>query len=148
MSGMSEKNPFNVLVVDNKPADVELIRMAFADKQLPYRLTVVGDGVQALNFLRRTGPNIQAVRPDLILMDLRLPGKSGLDVLAEIKGDDQLKQIPVVILTSSRVPGDIQNSYSLHANSYVIKPVDLDEYIGVVQKIGDFWQTAIKPPGR
>jgi two-component system, chemotaxis family, response regulator Rcp1 len=143
---MEMKKPFEVLLVENNPGDVELTRKAFEDRKLPYRLEVVNDGIQALGYLRRAGPYNNAPRPDLIIMDLRLPVKSGLEILADIKGDVELRQIPVVILTSSKTPGDIQKSYSLHANCYVVKPVDLDEYIGVVQKIEDFWLTVPKQP--
>jgi two-component system, chemotaxis family, response regulator Rcp1 len=145
-SPMERIKPFEVLLVENNPADVELTRMAFEDRQLPYRLEAVKDGVQALGYLRRAGQYNNAARPDLIIMDLRLPIKGGLEILAEIKGDVDLRQIPVVVLTSSRTSADIQRSYSHHANCYVVKPVDLDEYIGVVQKIEDFWFTVTKLP--
>jgi len=138
--------PFEVLLVDHNPVDVDLTRMAFEDRALPYGLHVAKDGVETMSFLRRSGSFADAPRPDLILLEIRLPGKSGLEILAEIKGDVDLNQIPVVILTSSKTDRDIQKSYSLHANCYVIKPVDLDEYIGVVQKIEDFWLTQVRLP--
>ena len=146
MATDSKNEPLKVLVVDGNPADLELTRMAFEDRPWPYRLEVAEDGKQAMSCLHREGRHSHADRPDLILMDLRLPGKSGLEVLAEIKGDVDLRQIPVVILTSSKAKQDIQKSYSLHANCYVIKPVDLDEYIGVVQKIEEFWLNVTKLP--
>ncbi|HET6465384.1 MAG TPA: response regulator [Nitrospiria bacterium] len=138
--------PFEVLLIENNPVDVDLTRMAFEDRALPYRLHVAKDGVEAMSFLHRKGPFADAPRPDLILLEIRIPGKSGLEVLAEIKGDVDFNQIPVVILTSSKTDRDIQRSYSLHANCYVVKPVDLDEYIGAVQRIEDFWLTHVKLP--
>lgn len=146
MATMPQNEPAEILLVESNPTDIELTRMALEDRQLPYRLEVVKDGVQALNCLHRVGQYNNAARPDLIIMDLRLPIKSGLEVLTEIKGDADLRQIPVVILSSSMAPGDIQKCYSLHANCYVIKPVDLDEYIGIVRKIEDFWLTVAKRP--
>ena len=138
--------PFEVLLIENNPVDVDLTRMAFEDRALPYRLHVAKDGVEAMSFLHRKGPFADAPRPDLILLEIRIPGKSGLEVLAEIKGAVDFNQIPVVILTSSKTDRDIQRSYSLHANCYVVKPVDLDEYIGSVQRIEDFWLTHVKLP--
>ena len=138
--------PFEVLLIENNPVDVDLTRMAFEDRALPYRLHVAKDGVEAMSFLHRKGPFADAPRPDLILLEIRIPGKSGLEVLAEIKGAVDFNQIPVVILTSSKTDRDIQRSYSLHANCYVVKPVDLDEYIGAVQRIEDFWLTHVKLP--
>jgi len=138
--------PFEVLVVENNPVDVDLTRMAFEDRALPFQLHIAKDGVEAMRFLRRIGPFAEAPRPDLILLELRIPGKTGLEVLAEIKKDVDLNQTPVVILTSSKSDRDIKESYSLHANCYVVKPVDLDEYIGTVQKIEDFWLTVTKLP--
>jgi CheY-like chemotaxis protein len=139
-------NPFEVLLVEHNPVDVDLTRMAFEDRALPFRLHIAKDGVEAMRFLHRAGTFTDSPRPDLILLEIRISGKSGLEVLAEIKGDVDLNQIPVVILTSSKTDRDIQKSYSLHANCYVIKPVDLDEYIGVVRKIEDFWLTQVKLP--
>lgn len=146
MTTIPKNEPANILLVDNNPADIELTRMALEDRQLPYRLEAVKDGAQVMSYLHQAGPYNRAVRPDLVLMDLRLSGKSGLEVLAEIKGDVDFRQIPVVILTSSKAKQDIQLSYSLHANCYVIKPVDLDEYIAMVQKIAEFWLTVTELP--
>ena len=110
------------------------------------RLTLVTDGEEALSYLRRTEPNAAAVRPDLILLDLNLPRKSGLEVLADIKSDADLRRIPVVVLTSSAAEQDILESYDLRANCYVCKPVDLDQFMKVVQSIEDFWLTIVKLP--
>lgn len=143
---MKNVKPFEVLLVEHNPVDVDLTRMAFEDRALPYRIHVAKDGAEAMRFLRRSGSFDDAPRPDLILLEIRLPEKSGLEVLAMIKEDVGLNQIPVVVLTSSKTDRDVQKSYSLHANCYVIKPVDLDEYIGVVQKIEDFWLTQVRLP--
>ena len=110
------------------------------------RLSVVGDGVEALKFLRREGKYTDAPRPDLILLDLNLPKKDGREVLADIKADESLRRIPVVVLTTSQAEQDILKAYNLHANCYITKPVDLEQFIKVVKSIEDFWLTVVKLP--
>jgi len=135
-----------ILLVEDNPGDVRLTREALKDGKIINKLHVAEDGVQALAFLRREGKYHNAVRPELILLDLNLPKKDGREVLAEIKADVALKRIPVVILTSSAAEQDIIKSYNLHANCYVTKPVDLDQFINVVKSIEHFWLSVVKLP--
>ena len=135
-----------ILLVEDNPGDVRLTRQAVKDGKIRNRLHVAGDGVEALAYLRREGAYADAPRPDLILLDLNLPKKDGREVLAEIKADEQLKQIPVVVLTTSSSEQDILKTYGLHANCYVTKPVDLEQFIEVVQAIESFWFTIVKLP--
>ena len=135
-----------ILLVEDNPGDVRLTREALKDGKIVNNLHVAEDGVDALAFLRREGKYHNAVRPELILLDLNLPKKDGREVLAEIKADKELKRIPVVILTSSAAEQDIVKSYNLHANCYVTKPVDLDQFINVVKSIEHFWLTVVKLP--
>jgi chemotaxis family two-component system response regulator Rcp1 len=135
-----------ILLVEDNPGDVRLTREALREGKILNELSVVGDGVEALAFLRRNGRYAEAVRPDLILLDLNLPKKDGREVLEEIKGDGALKKIPVVILTTSAAERDILKAYDLHANCYITKPVDLEQFIRVVQMIEDFWLTIVKLP--
>jgi CheY-like chemotaxis protein len=132
-----------VLLVEDNPGDVRLTREAFNEGKLLNHLSVVGDGIEALAFLHREGPYANAPRPDLILLDLNLPRKDGRDVLTEIKIDEDLKRIPVVVLTTSNAEKDIITTYGLHANCYIVKPVDFGEFITVVKSIEDFWFTII-----
>jgi CheY-like chemotaxis protein len=140
--------PIEVLLVEDDPGDVLMTREAFADNKVRNRLTVVSDGEEALAYLRHEGDFADAVRPDLILLDLNLPRRDGREVLAEIKSDDKLFQIPVVVLTTSQSEEDILRSYQLHANAYVTKPVDFDRFIEVVRQIDDFFLTVVKLPPR
>jgi CheY-like chemotaxis protein len=121
---------------------------AFAEHKLQNRLTVVSDGVAALAYLRREGGYADAVVPDLILLDLNLPRRDGREVLAEIKRDDQLCPIPVVVLTTSQADEDILRSYQLHANAYVTKPVDFERFIAVIRQIDEFFVSVVKLPPR
>ena len=139
--------PLDILLVEDNPADVRLTREAFLEGKILNNLIVARDGVEALDMLHRRGPHAGAVRPDLILLDLNLPRKDGREVLAEIKADPSLMRIPVVVLTTSRAEMDIVKSYNLHANCYVVKPVDLDQFINVVKSIDNFWLTAVTLPG-
>jgi CheY-like chemotaxis protein len=123
-----------------------MIREAFEDNKVRNRLSAVSDGVQALEFLRREGEHAGAPRPDLILLDLNLPRKDGREVLAEIKADDDLRTIPVVILTTSQAEEDVVRSYNLHANAYVTKPVDFERFIEVVRQIDNFFVTVVTLP--
>jgi CheY-like chemotaxis protein len=140
--------PIEVLLVEDDPGDVLMTREAFTDNKVRNRLTVVSDGEEALAYLRREPPYSDAARPDLILLDLNLPRRDGREVLAEIKGDPALHQIPVVVLTTSQSDEDILRSYELHANAYVTKPVDFDRFIEVVRQIDDFFLTVVKLPPR
>jgi CheY-like chemotaxis protein len=135
-----------VLLVEDDPGDVLMIREAFADNKVRNNLTVVNDGEQASDLLHRRGEFADAVRPDLILLDLNLPRKDGRELLTEIKNDEQLRYIPVVILTTSEAEEDVLRSYQLHANAYVTKPVDFDTFIQVVRQIDQFFLTVVKLP--
>jgi chemotaxis family two-component system response regulator Rcp1 len=146
MNSQSARRPFEVLLVEDNPGDVRLTREALRSSRRPANLTVVGDGVEALAFLHRQGRYERAPRPDLILLDLNLPRKTGGEVLAEIKSDDQLQSIPVVILTTSRTTRDIIQSYHMHVNCYIAKPVDLDQFMSVVRAIESFWLALVELP--
>ncbi|CAB1369476.1 response regulator [Denitratisoma oestradiolicum] len=139
--------PAEFLLVEDNPGDVRLTQEALRECKLRNNLSVVGDGVEALAFLRRQGKYASAPRPDVILLDLNLPKKGGREVLAEIKADSSLRRIPVVIITSSEAEQDVLSSYDLHVNCYVNKPVDLDQFIKVVRSISTFWLTIVKLPG-
>ncbi|QDX80201.1 response regulator [Denitratisoma sp. DHT3] len=138
--------PAEFLLVEDNPGDVRLTQEALRECKLRNNLSVVGDGVEALAFLRREGKYQDVPRPDVILLDLNLPKKGGHEVLAEIKADPVLRRIPVVIITSSEAEKDVLASYDLHVNCYVNKPVDLDQFIKVVQSVGTFWLTIVKLP--
>ena len=148
MSTPENVQVIDVLLVEDDPGDVVLIQEAFADNKVRNRLHSVADGVEAIDFLRREGEFAAAPRPDLILLDLNLPRKDGREVLAEIKADDDLATIPVVVLTTSKAEEDVLRSYKLHANAYVTKPVDFDRFIEVVRQIDDFFVTVVKLPSR
>jgi len=134
----------DVLLVEDDPGDVLMTREAFEHYEIRNNLHVVGDGDQALHFLRKTGDYIGVPTPGLILLDLNLPRRNGLEVLAELKSDRELLSIPVVVLTTSQAQEDIARSYSLHANAYISKPVDFDRFIGVIGQIDDFFLTLVK----
>ncbi len=137
-----------ILLVEDNPGDARLTVEALRDAKVLNRLTVVRDGEEAMAYLHRQGRHSNAVRPDLVLLDLNLPKKDGREVLAEMKADEGLRRIPVVILTTSSAEQDILRSYDLHANSYITKPVALDEFMQVVRTIEDFWLAVVKlPPG-
>ena len=138
--------PIEILLVEDNPGDVRLTREALKDGRVLNRLSVVTDGEQAMEFLRRTGRHAEAPRPDLILLDLNLPRKDGREVLAEVKADDDLRRIPVVILTTSRSEEDVLRSYDLHANCFITKPVGLDQFLTVVESIQDFWLSVVRLP--
>jgi CheY-like chemotaxis protein len=142
----SPGRPIDILLIEDSPGDVRLTQEILAEGKVENNLHVVSDGVEALMFLRRQGAFEQAVRPDIILLDLNLPRKDGREVLAEIKTDEDLKRIPVVVLTTSETEQDILRSYDLHANCYITKPVELDQFIRVVQTIESFWLTTVKLP--
>ena len=135
-----------VLLVEDSPGDVRLTQEAFRDANPSIRLHGAYDGLEAIAFLRREGPHAKAPRPDFILLDLNLPRMDGREVLARIKADDSLKTIPTIVLTTSDAEADILKSYQLQANCYLSKPVQLDEFEGVVKSINDFWLTKAKLP--
>jgi two-component system, chemotaxis family, response regulator Rcp1 len=138
--------PIEILLVEDNPGDVRLTREALRDGKVNNTMAVAGDGMEAIAFLRREGEYAQATRPDLILLDLNLPRMNGFEVLDVIKEDPEFKRIPVVILTTSQAEQDIVRSYDLHANAYVTKPVDLDQFIKVIKAIEDFWLEIVKLP--
>ncbi len=135
-----------VLLVEDSPGDVRLTREAFRDANSSVRLHIANDGVEAMAFLRHEGEHVDAPRPDFILLDLNLPKMDGREVLALIKGDESLKTIPTVILTTSDAETDIVRSYQLQANAYLTKPVQLDAFESLVKSISDFWLTRVKLP--
>lgn len=143
---MSSEHPIEILLVEDNPADVRLTQEALKEGKVRNHLHVARDGIEAMEFLRRVGKYANAVRPDLILLDLNLPRKDGREVLADIKLDPDLKAIPVVVLTTSSAEQDIFKSYKLHANCYITKPVDLDQFVQVVKSIDDFWLTVVRLP--
>ena len=138
--------PAEILLVGDNPGDVRLTQEVSRENKILNHLNVVWDGEEALAFLRQEGEHAAAIRPDLILLDLNLPKKDGREVLAEIKADEHLRRIPVVVLTTSSAEQDILKSYDLHANCYITKPVDLDQFIKIVKTIEDFWLTIVKLP--
>ena len=146
MSAAQLVKPIEILLVEDNPGDVDLTREALANSKLYNQLSVVGNGEQAMAFLRHKGKYTNASRPDLVLLDLNLPRMDGREVLKEIKSDDDLKRIPVVVLTSSKAEEDILKVYNLHANCYITKPMDLGQFLKVVHVIEDFWFTIVKLP--
>ncbi len=138
--------PIEILLVEDNPGDVRLAKEALKENKLEVNLHVVEDGVLAMEYLRKQGIYQNATQPDLILLDLNLPKKDGREVLAEIKADPELKRIPVVMLTISKAEEDILKAYNLHVNCYITKPIDLDQFIKVVQSVEDFWLTIVKLP--
>ncbi len=137
-----------ILLVEDNPGDVDLIKIGLEDAKVLNKLHVVTDGLEAMKFLRGEDIYANAPCPDLILLDLNLPRKSGKEVLQEIKVDPKLQAIPVVILTSSEADEDICRAYELHANCYISKPVDFEQFVKVVQSLEHFWFTVVKLPGR
>ena len=139
-------SPIEILLVEDSPADVRLTQEALKEEKMHINLSVVGDGVEAMQFLRKEDKFAKAARPDLILLDLNLPKKDGREVLKELKSDDGLKGIPTVILTVSKAEEDVLKTYNLHANCYITKPIDLNQFSRVVKSINDFWLTIVKLP--
>jgi chemotaxis family two-component system response regulator Rcp1 len=138
--------PIEILLVEDNPADVRLTKEALKEGKILNNMNVAKDGVEALAFLHREGKYGNAPRPDIILLDLNLPKKNGRDVLAEIKDDPALKRIPVVVLTTSKAEEDILRTYDLHANCFITKPVDLEQFMVVVRAIEYFWLSVVKLP--
>src|ERR1700694_1241258 len=135
--------PAEILLVEDDPEDVRRTREALTIGKLHNNLHTVGDGIEALEFLHRRGKYTNAVRPDVILLDLNLPRKDGREVLAEIKTNDELKRIPVVVITTSKEEEDVVRSYRMHANCYITKPIDVEKFVSVVQAIDNFWLTIV-----
>lgn len=149
MSSMQyDERPIEILLVEDNPGDARLTIEAMREAKVRNRIHVVEDGVEAMEFLRRQGRFGDAPRPDLILLDLNLPRKDGREVLAEVKADPALKRIPVVILTTSRAEEDVVRAYDLHANCYVTKPVDLEQFMKIVAQIDEFWVKVVTLPGK
>ena len=146
METIEELRPVDILLVEDNPGDVRLTIEALGEAKVRNTVYVVEDGVEAMAFLRKEGRYSEVDRPDLIILDLNLPRKDGREVLAEIKADDSLKVIPVVILTTSGSEEDVLKSYGLYANCYLTKPVDLGQFFKVVKSINDFWITMVKLP--
>jgi chemotaxis family two-component system response regulator Rcp1 len=143
---MGRGGRLQVLVVEDSPADVRLIQEALRDSTIQNDIHVVHDGVEAIAYLRRWAPFTAAERPQLILLDLNMPRKDGREVLREIKADTDLRKIPVIVLSSSGSPDDIAGSYDSHANCYVRKPVDFDQFRGLVHQVESFWLSAAELP--
>lgn len=146
MAAEKTVRPIDILLVEDNPGDADLAREALENSKMHNTLHVVGDGVEAMAFLRKQGKYAGSPRPELILLDLNLPKKDGREVLAEIKSDEKFKRIPVVILTTSKAEEDILKTYNLHANCYITKPIDLSQFMKVVKSIEDFWLTIVKLP--
>ena len=146
MNSQTSGRPIEILLIEDNPGDVRLTVEALRESKIQNRLHNAKDGMEAVAFLRRKGEYADAPRPDLILLDLNLPKMNGPEVLAEIKEDTALKHIPVVILTGSKDTDDITKTYNLHANCYVTKPIDLEQFIMVVKSVRDFWLTIVKLP--
>ncbi|ELZ10486.1 response regulator receiver protein [Natrinema thermotolerans DSM 11552] len=142
----TQPEPARILLVEDNPGDVRLTKEAFKQGRIENDLYVVSDGTEALEFLSKHGEYADAPRPDLILLDLNLPGKDGEDVLEDLKADPKLQSIPVIVLTSSRAEEDIARSYELHANAYLTKPVDPDEFIETVRAFEKFWFSVVRLP--
>ena len=148
MTDRSNGKPIEILLVEDNPGDVRLVVESFKEAKVSNNLSVVGNGEEALAFLRRNGAHTNAPKPDLILLDLNLPKKDGREVLAEIKQDPCLRLIPVVIVTSSDAERDIVRSYELHANAYVTKPVGFDQFMNVIRSVESFWLSIVRFPPR
>jgi len=146
MTTAVSERAIEILLVEDNPGDVRLTREALREGKVWNNLSTVGDGVAAIQFLRRENGYDDSPRPDIVLLDLNLPKKDGRQVLEEIKNDDDLRSIPVVILTTSKAEEDIVRSYNLHANCYITKPVDLEQFMSVVGSIEDFWLCIVKLP--
>jgi CheY-like chemotaxis protein len=146
MTTVIDERPVEILLVEDSPSDTDLTIEALREAKIRNHLNIAEDGVQALQFLRRQGKHAGAPRPDLIMLDLNLPRKDGREVLAEIKADDSLKTIPVVVLTTSRAEQDVLKAYQQHANCYITKPVDFEKFLSVVRSIESFWLMVVTLP--
>jgi two-component system, chemotaxis family, response regulator Rcp1 len=143
---VAEPHPIEILLVEDDPGDVRLTREALAEGKVRSSLTVARDGFEAVQILRREGPYANAVRPDVILLDLNLPRMDGREVLKAIKSDPRLRRIPVVVLTTSSADEDVIESYDLQANCYITKPIDLEQFMRVVKAVSEFWLEIVRLP--
>jgi CheY-like chemotaxis protein len=139
---------YEILLVEDNPADVLLTQEAFSESKIPHKLWCVVDGEEALRFLRQTDEHKDAPRPDVVLLDLNLPKKDGREILAEMKDDPSLRQIPVIVLTTSEAEQDIFRAYKLHANCYLTKPIDVNEFMGKIHSMEDFWLSIVRLPSK
>jgi chemotaxis family two-component system response regulator Rcp1 len=146
MQEWATPKPIEILLVEDNPGDVRLTLEAFKEGKVQNHIEVVNDGVEAMAFLRREAPYFDVQTPDLILLDLNLPRKDGREVLREIKEDDILKSIPVIILTTSKTEQDILMTYHLHANCYLIKPIQLDDFLKLIRSLEEFWLSVVRLP--
>ena len=146
MNEQERTTPVEILLVEDNPGDVRLTQEALKESKVTNNLSVAEDGVEALAFLKREGKYADAPRPDLLLLDLNLPKKDGRELIEEIKADENLRRIPVVVLTTSKAEEDIIRMYDQHANCYITKPIDFDQFINVIKSIEDFWLTIVKLP--
>jgi CheY-like chemotaxis protein len=146
MKDLKTARPIEVLLVEDSPTDALIAEEALTYAKVCNNLHIVRDGVEALAFVRKEGKYADAPRPDLILLDLNLPRKNGLEVLAELKADEELRRIPVVILTTSKAEEDVLKSYDLHANCYIVKPVDFDQLTDIVRSMHSFWFAVVSLP--
>ncbi|MGB9939099.1 response regulator [Methanosarcina sp.] len=140
--------PIEILLVEDSKGDIGLIEEVFEEAKIRNNLHIAEDGEEAILFLNKEGQFLDALRPDIILLDLNLPKKDGREVLEEVKGDPNLRNIPIVVLTTSKAEEDILKSYNLHANAYITKPVDFDQFIKVIKSIEDFWLQVVKLPSK
>lgn len=138
--------PIDILLVEDNPGDVRLMRESFREARVDTVIHHVADGTEVLAYLRRQGMHLDAIRPDIVLLDLNLPGRDGRAVLRDIKTDPELKSIPVVVLTSSSAPEDVEHSYRAHANCFITKPVEFDRFVDVVLRIESFWFHTVQLP--
>lgn len=138
--------PVNILIVDDNRADIRLVQEMFKKGKTIINLYVVLDGLEAIEYLRKQGKYKDATRPDLILLDLNMPRKDGREVLEEIKSDEELKCIPVIVMTISKAEEDILRSYNLHANAYIVKPIELNQFMNTIKSVENFWLTVVKLP--
>lgn len=139
-------NPIEILLIEDNPADIRLTQEAFREARLHNTIHVAQDGVSAMAFIRQTAPFQHAPRPDLILLDLNLPKKDGREILKEVKSDPHTRTIPVVVLTTSEDEGDVLRSYDLHANAYLVKPIDVLRFITMIRSLESFWLSVVKLP--
>ena len=146
MHSQNISKPAEILLIEDNPGDVRLTQECFKESKISNNLSVVMDGQEAIDFLQQKGKFANAPRPDLILLDLNLPRKDGREVLAEIKADPDLRKIPVVVLTISKAEQDIFKTYDLHANCFITKPIDINQFTAIVKSIEDFWLTIVKLP--
>jgi chemotaxis family two-component system response regulator Rcp1 len=144
---MRTGQPVRILLVEDNPGDVRLTKEAFREGKVNNEMYVVSDGVEALEFLRRENGYADRPHPDIVLLDLNLPRKDGREVLAELKQDAELRHIPVIVLTTSEAEGDVRESYDLHANCYIKKPVDISRFIDVLRALDEFWFSIVRLPG-